>query len=474
MRGVIYARYSEGSRQTDQSIEGQVRDCRTYAAKHNIDILKVYADKHHTGKDFEHRDQWNHMMKDADDHKFDVIIVWKIDRFGRNREEIAVNKVRLRKDGVTIAYAAENIPDTPEGILLESVLEGLAEYFSEDLKQKVSRGMRESAIKGQHVGGRPPFGYKIVNKKLAIENDEAAAVKMIFQMWVDGSTAPEIENALFADGILSRNGNRVTKSTIYQIINCTKYEGYGIACGIKVDNPQIVSAEVFKAAQERKLSMRHGSTNAKVEYLLSGKCVCGYCGALLVGETGRSASGKQYHYYKCGRTKRGETCELKPIQKEKLEKEIFQRLKKDVLTPEKTAKIIDQIMDKQETGEQEKRILDIEKRIEQFGKQEKNLLSQITISGPSDTTTELLEEIRNNRDDMKHELAEAKLETSILSREFLEFEFERWMNLSDEDAAKVILSNFISVATIKNDAISVEYRIDADSKDVRAGTTTCT
>ena len=146
MKGVIYARYSPGPNQTDQSIEGQLRECKQFAEENNITIVNTYADKKQTGRN-DNRVQFQKMLQDSKKKQFDYVIVWKIDRFGRNREEIAKNKAILRMSGVKVLFAKEHIPDGPEGIILESVLEGLAEYYSANLSQNIIRGMRESAMK---------------------------------------------------------------------------------------------------------------------------------------------------------------------------------------------------------------------------------------------------------------------------------------------------------------------------------------
>ena len=161
MRGVIYARYSEGPRQTDQSIEGQVADCRAIAERHDIDILEIYADRHISGRSVDRRFEFQRMIRDAQDHKFDVVIVWKIDRFGRDRQDIAINKAVLKRSGVRLMYAQESVPDGPEGIILESVLEGIAEYYSADLRQKVIRGRRETLKKGLYCGQTLPIGFRV-------------------------------------------------------------------------------------------------------------------------------------------------------------------------------------------------------------------------------------------------------------------------------------------------------------------------
>lgn len=160
MRGVIYARYSPGPRQTDQSIEGQVADCQQYADEHGIDIIEIYADRHVSGKSVVGRDEFQRMLRDAEKGRFDCVLVWKIDRFGRDRQDIALGKMTLKRAGVKLMYARESVPDGPEGIILESVLEGLAEYYSADLRQKVIRGMRETAKRGSIAASRSLLAIK--------------------------------------------------------------------------------------------------------------------------------------------------------------------------------------------------------------------------------------------------------------------------------------------------------------------------
>ena len=163
MNAVVYARFSS-HRQGEQSIEGQVAEAERFAAKHGLTIIHVYADRAQTGRN-DNREQFQLMLADAAKHKFDALIVWKTDRIGRNKEEIALNKYHLKKNGIKIYYVAEMIPDTPEGIILEAVIEGMAAYYSEQLSQNVRRGMKASATKAQCTGGNIPLGYAVDNDK---------------------------------------------------------------------------------------------------------------------------------------------------------------------------------------------------------------------------------------------------------------------------------------------------------------------
>lgn len=144
---VIYARYSSHG-QTEQSIEGQIAKGREFAATRGYTVVHEYVDRAMTGRN-DNREQFQKMLADTAKHQFQVIIVWKVDRFGRNREEIAINKHTCKRNGVRVEYVAENLPDAPESVILESVLEGMAEYYSLQLSQNILRGQLESAKKCQ-------------------------------------------------------------------------------------------------------------------------------------------------------------------------------------------------------------------------------------------------------------------------------------------------------------------------------------
>ena len=150
MKAVIYARYSAGPKQTDQSIDGQVRVCRKYCEEHGMEVVDIYADRHITGKT-DARPEFQRMIRDSAFGKFDAVCVYKTDRFSRNKLDSVVYKKQLKDNGVKLCYAAEAIPEGPEGIILESLMEGLAEYYSAELAQKIRRGMYETALKGSRL-----------------------------------------------------------------------------------------------------------------------------------------------------------------------------------------------------------------------------------------------------------------------------------------------------------------------------------
>ena len=141
---VEYLRYSS-DRQTEQSIEGQKRVCDEFAKRNDIVIVDTYIDRAMTGTN-DNREAFQQMLKDSDKKAWDFVLVYKLDRFSRNKYEMAIHRKHLKDNGIKILSAMENIPDTPEGILLESLLEGMNQYYSEELSQKTKRGMNETRL----------------------------------------------------------------------------------------------------------------------------------------------------------------------------------------------------------------------------------------------------------------------------------------------------------------------------------------
>ena len=196
---VVYARYSS-HKQGEQSIDGQLAEAKKYASEYGYTIIHEYVDRAMTGRN-DNREQFQLMMSDASKKAFNALIIWKTDRIGRNKEEIALNKYHLKKNGVKILYVAEHIPDTPEGIILESVIEGMAAYYSEQLSQNVKRGRRQSVLKAQTIGGPRPLGYIVgPNKKFAIDPETAPTVRKIYELYSQGQTTAQIVRYLNEQG----------------------------------------------------------------------------------------------------------------------------------------------------------------------------------------------------------------------------------------------------------------------------------
>ena len=333
----LYMRYSS-DRQTEQSIEGQLRELIAYCKHHSYRVAAIYVDRAisaHASMD--KRPAFQQMLSDSARSSWKTVLVYKLDRFARNREDSAIARMRLRKNGCNVESAKEGISKNPEGVILEALLEGMAEYYSLELSQKVRRGMSETARKGNSTGGTTPLGYTVVDKRLQIDPMTAHLVEEAFRRYADGDTVAEICDDFNARGYRTTRGTKFNKSSFKNVFRNEKYIGVYKFDDVRTDNavPRIISDELWRAVQSRLKTSEQAPARgkAKVPYLLSGKIFCGHCGAPMVGECGRGKGGKTYNYYSCANRKKTHLCDKKPVPKDWLEDVVAQDAL-DVLTDE--------------------------------------------------------------------------------------------------------------------------------------------
>lgn len=293
MNAVIYARYSS-DRQREKSIEGQLRECTEYAKKNNMTLLDTYVDRALSAGTAD-RPDFQRMIADSVKGLFDIVLVWKLDRFSRDRYDSAHYKHILKKNGVRVISIKENISDGPEGIILESMLEGYAEYYSAEPAQKIRRGQKENAIKCKNNGGNVPLGYYVdkATGKLDVDPETAPYVQELFSRYADGERLTVLQAEMKKRGIRSKRGNAYSVSVLSALLRNRKYIGeykYGSVItpgGI----PAIIDKELFERVQMRMAANKKAPARAKAEeeYLLTTKLFCGDCGRLMAGESGRAA-----------------------------------------------------------------------------------------------------------------------------------------------------------------------------------------
>ncbi|GHV02149.1 recombinase RecD [Clostridia bacterium] len=324
---VIYARYSS-ERQTEQSIEGQLRVCNEFAEKNGCRIVGTYIDRAISGTT-DKREDFQRMIKDSAKRLFEFVIVYKLDRFARNRYDSATNKAVLKKNGVKVLSACEQITDTPEGIILESMLEGYAEYYSAELSQKVRRGLKQSRIKGNFTGGFTLYGYKVIDKKWTVDETQANIIRQIYRDYSGGMRLKGIADKLNAAHIRTGTGKTWTVNILSRLMHNEKLTGV-----VNADErythivPAIIDKETFDAAVAKlDLNKHRAAVNkAPVPYHLSGKLNCGHCGTLMTGESGTSKTKAVHHYYKCFKKKKDRAaCDKKAEQKDGIEKKVVDR-----------------------------------------------------------------------------------------------------------------------------------------------------
>jgi len=221
MTGVIYARYSSDN-QREESIEGQLRECRAFAEKKDIQIVGTYIDRAFSAKT-DNRPDFQRMVKESAGRAFDVVIVWKLDRFARNRYDSAHYKSLLRKNGVKVLSATETISEGAEGILLESLLEGMAEYYSVELAEKTLRGMTENALACKSNGGLLPLGYE-PDENLCYKIDPVMAPVVVeaFTLYAEGTNMKEIARILNARGFRTKRGTPISVNTLTSMLHNRK------------------------------------------------------------------------------------------------------------------------------------------------------------------------------------------------------------------------------------------------------------
>lgn len=346
MNVVIYARYSS-DRQTENSIEGQLKVCYAYAESKGYNVVNEYIDRALSGKT-DDRPSFQKMIKDSSKKHFEGIIVYQLDRFARNRADSAKYRTILKKNGVTLISANETIADDASGILMESLIEGLAEYYSKELSEKVTRGMSVNAEKCRSNGGTTPIGYKIENHKYVIDETMAPIVKEIFTKYANGMTIKEICEDLNSRNLRTPRGSKFNYNSFHTLLTNRKYLGIYIYKDVEIEGgmPQIIDEELFnKVAEQMKANkLAPGRKRAKAEYLLTTKLFCGYCKEMMVGHSANKTSKKGiiYNYYKCKNSGRGKACKKKMVMKDYIEDIVISECRK-ILTPPNIKRIAKEI-----------------------------------------------------------------------------------------------------------------------------------
>ena len=460
MTAVIYARYSSDN-QREESIEGQIRECTAYAEKNGITIVKHYIDRAISAKT-DNRPQFQQMIKDSDKKLFDIVLVWKLDRFARNRYDSARYKTQLKKNGVKLMSATEIISEGPEGIILESVLEGYAEYYSADLAEKVVRGQTENILKGRCNGGRGTFGYTLDSeRKFHIDPLASPFVLESFTKYRDGLTMKEIRDWLNENGIKNPVGGEFTYNSVEHMLKNRRYIGELKFRDVVVPDaiPPIVPLELFDDVQEKIAKNKKAPARRKAEddYLLTTKLHCGCCGALMFGESGTSRTGEVHRYYKCATAKKKKGCKKKTVRKQWLEdlvvNQTMQLVRDDAAMESIIAKVME-LQDRENTNLPlyEKQLRDAESGIQ-------NMLNAIQAGILTSSTKERLEQLEETKRELEARIAEEKLAKPKIKEEFIRFWLMRFrkLDMSLKDQRQALVDTFINSIYLYDDKVLITF-----------------
>ena len=472
IKAVIYARYSSHGQQ-EQSIDGQLRDCYDFAERQGYMIIGEYIDRALTGRN-DDRPDFQRMLADARKKQFKYIIVWKLDRFARNRYDSAVHKADLKKYGVRVISATENITGEPEGIMLEGLLESLAEYYSANLSKHVKRGMRECVLAGHYTGGIPPYGFKVEGKKLVADENTAPVIRYVFEQYAKGVSKKEIIDELNGRGVLSHSGRTLTLNSLQHALRNPKYIGRYLYDGQEVAGgcEALISEEVFNAVQKRLDSVKRAPAAGKAheDYLLQGKAFCGYCGTPLVGESGRGRRGAVYHYYACGKKKKSHDCTKKNEKKGFLEWYIVEQTVEYVLTPERIDYIAERLVAKYDKEFNDKGIKDLERQARKL-ENEISAAVDASLTAPEKVRPRFFEKIEileTQKADIEMNLATLKI---AAGHRYTKEQIVAWLKMFckgdnlDMNFQKRIIDVLVNSVYVYDDKIVIYYNVK-DGKQI--------
>lgn len=359
-RAALYARFSSDN-QRSESIDAQIRAMKKYCNDNDWEIVAIYVDEAKSATT-DRRINFQKMITDSSKNMFDIVLVHKLDRFSRNRYDSVIYKSKLKKNDIKLCSVLERLDDSPESIILESMLEGMAEYYSKNLGREVMKGMNETALQCKHTGGICPLGYDLDDdKRLIINHHEADAVRLIFSMYISGYGNKAIADFLNEKGYRTKKGKEFSQYSFFDILDNEKYTGVYVFNKtapkgynnkrnnhkrksdeeiIRIENgcPAIISKEMFQKAKDRRTFNRQhrGQFGCEHLYLCSGKVICGHCMKIMHGAI-RYAK-EPYHTYIC-KTHKNNCINLKEIDSDKLDAYVIELLKKRIFTIDKLKKL---------------------------------------------------------------------------------------------------------------------------------------
>ena len=500
---VGYCRFSSDN-QGIESIEGQQKEILRYVENNDLILLRWYVDEAKTGTTA-NRKSFQLMIEDSKNKEFGQVLVYQLDRFARDEEDKVIHFVSLRKNGVKVVSVTEHFDDTPEGKLMEAVVSGIAAYYSRDLARKTLRGMKLNAEKGFNNGGTTPYGYKLVprldennkpmfHKKghalhnIAINPEQAEAVKIMFDMTIKGYTRHEIIEQLTKQGFRKENGEKITGTFIDHILRNERYTGEywyyynknNINFNPESDNYRlritkgfdpIISKEDFNVVQKILETRRHRApTNAQEDYLLTGKIICGECGSNYNGMRCKR-NGKPYVYYQCtdqhsykNGQKREKYCHNNSIRRDEIEKLVIDKIKEIVFTDN----LVEQVLDNYnkfaiDESKNNSMIKMLENKIRDYDNQMKNIanaIGQNTENYSIQTLLDRLHELEQNKKQATELLEKETIGNNTLTatvKEILNIyqKAQKILDGNDISAKRAIINNFLNKIIVKKDTVEI-------------------
>ena len=457
---VAYARYSSAG-QRDVSIEQQLADIRAFAKREGYTLVHEYADHARSGfKNTAQRTAFASMMASAESGSFDTVISWKVDRFGRNREESALFKGRLRRFGVKVLYAMEPIPEGSAGVLLEGMLEATAEWYSRQLSENVTRGMTDNAHRCLYNGTKI-LGYtRGPDGRYALQPEEAAVVRNIFDLYRSGYSAARICRILNDRGVKTSRGKSFQPEGLMRILTNERYTGVYIWGDIRVPDgmPAIISVSDFEEAQRMRGKTARHIEQGSVDYLLTGKAYCGRCGAAMIGDSGTSRSGDRHYYYSCQAHKARKGCGKKSVQKDRLESAVVDFVLDVVLSDAQIEKTADAVMALQQEELQRSPLSAMEAEYAETLKQIDNINNAIAAGIWNSSTSAKLKVLEDSAETLRVSVETLRYsQAQLMDRDRVLFFLHRFTkgDRSDPLLRRHVIETFVNAVYVFDDHLKI-------------------
>ncbi len=402
---VIYARYSS-DKQSEQSIEGQLYDCYNYAKANDITVIGEYIDRAMTGRN-DDRPDFQRMISDSAKHTFELVFVWKLDRFARSTEDAAYNRGKLKRNGVRLLSIKEDFGEGATSELMEHIMESFNEFYSADLREKALRGLHQSALKCQSTGGQIPIGYKIEGKKYVIDEATRFIPETVFRMYAEGERLSDIARFLNEKGYRTRLGKKFTTGSFYTMLSNEKYIGVYKYNDVRIEGgyEAMITPEMFEAVQKKLIEnkRRAPKKSERENFFLTGKLFCGHCGEPMNGMSGNSTNGKHL-YYRCNGVRKHSGCDKKTERKEQIENEIIgaiQRAFSNADPEELTRQVIENYEKDSRPADQVKAM---KSEVQKITKKIDNVVNAIAEMGGNETLYTQLRQLTEQKEQKESEI----------------------------------------------------------------------
>lgn len=454
---VGYCRFSSENQSDGYSIEAQMNAIRDFCEKQNYEILRFYVDEAKSGTTTDGRTSFLNMLDDSKKKEFEHVIVHKLDRFARSRIDSAVCKQVLKENGVTLISVLEPLDNTPESIILESVLEGMNEYYSKNLSREVKKGQKVAVSKGKILGVLPLGLVADKDNKFQIEPEQAKIVKFIFDEFSNGVGIINICNLLKEQGYKTKFGKDFYPQGVRRILHSRLYVGDYVFGENVYPNiiPPIISREQFELCQT-KFKKNITPKDKGMKYILTG-VLYHSCGSHMVGYMSYK-SGKAYYYYKCVKREPRSFVRKKEME-EAVIKCLIDFLSSEQVIKDLTKSIneyISQINKTEDPGKMKKRIAELQL-------QDSKLLD-LYLTGvlQKDLYTSKKEALDTELQNLKNKLSTCLFPTKI-SAPVLKAAFKHYLNQIknsplDSNSMQAIVSTFIKKIVLYENHFEVTFK----------------